>query len=199
MYNSILKKVSRVTAYVAGGILIFLGVMGALVELSGGNSSFTHLFGYLVAAVLVACGVLICVSVRRFAERANDGVRLVTAYIAGGTLILLGIIVSLAEFSKAKPFATHFLGHMLAAVLVAYGVLTCVMGWAKYGGGLWSFFGLLFVGAATLGCAFGAQAYMQHRELVSPGVFFSWIAALWGVGFYCLFWGHIRRHKEKQN
>ena len=118
MYNSILKKVSRVTAYVAGGILIFLGVMGALVELSGGNSSFTHLFGYLVAAVLVACGVLICVSVRRFAERANDGVRLVTAYIAGGTLILLGIIVSLAEFSKAKPFTTHFLGHVLAAVAV---------------------------------------------------------------------------------
>ena len=127
-------------------------------------------------------------------------VRHMTACIAGGALIFLGIMGFLIEISKGKPSSTNFYGYVLAAVFVACGVLTCVAVRSHYGGGLWSFFGLLFVAAATVRLVSVSQAYMQNRHLIyliSPVIFFSTTAAFWGVGCYCLAWGHMRHHRKK--
>jgi hypothetical protein len=192
MQVSTLMKVRRVSAYVAGIALVVLGIMGLLSEFSEAKPSSTNFYGYGLALLIIAIGVCTCVA-------ARFHVRPVSAYVAGGALVFLGIVGLLIEFSKAKPSFANFYGYVLAVVLIASGVLTCVAARSNYGGGLWSFFGLVCV-AATIGrLASVAQMYMENRHLVSPGIFYSTTAGLWGVGCYCLFWGHMRRHREKKN
>ena len=118
-------------------------------------------------------------------------------YVAGGVLIFLGVMGLLIEFSKVMPSSTNFYGYVLWVVLIVSGILICIAAWSHYGGGLWSFFGLMFI-AETIGhLTFLAQVYMQHRHLTSPVSFFSTTAAFWGVGSYCLVWGHMRHHQKK--
>ena len=58
------RKVRRITAYIFGSVLICLGVMGFLIELGKGMPSSRHFAGYVLAVVLVVCGVLTCIAVR---------------------------------------------------------------------------------------------------------------------------------------
>ena len=119
----------------------------------------------------------------------------VAALAAGGALIFLGIMGLMIEISKGTPSSTHFSGYVLAVALVASGALTCIAVRSRYGGGLWSFFGLLLLAATAYRFALASETYARKRDLLAPGVFFSTTAALCGVGFYCLIWGHIRRHR----
>ncbi len=135
---------------------------------------------------------------RRMQASTLNKVGRVTAYAVGGALIFVGIMGLLIEFSKGKPSLTNFYGYVLAAVFVTSGALTCVAVRSHYGGGLWSFFGLVFVGAATGRFALVTELYMRSRHLISPAFFFSTTTALWGVGCYGLFWGHLRHHKERK-
>jgi hypothetical protein len=125
--------------------------------------------------------------------------RRVAPYVCGGTLILLGIMGLVIEIGEGAPTLRNFHGYALAGVLVGCGATTCVAAWLQYGGGLWSFSGLLFLAAATYRFALVSEMHMRSRQLVSPTVFFSTTAALCGVGFYCLVWGHIRRHRSPKD
>ena len=126
-------------------------------------------------------------------------VKSVSVYVAGGTLAFFGTMGSLIEFSEGRPSSTNFYGYAVAVVLIASGVLTCVAARSHYGGGLWSFFGLICVAAAIVRFASASQVYMRGRDLISPVVFFSTTAVLWGVGCYCLIWGHLRHQRQKKN
>jgi hypothetical protein len=123
----------------------------------------------------------------------------VAPYVGGGTLILLGFMGLMIEVGKGTPSFTNFHGYVLAGLFLACGAITCIAAWSQYGGGLWSFFGLLFLAAATFRFAIASEMHMRSRQLVSPAVFFSTTAALCGVGFYCLIWGHSRRHREARS
>ena len=125
-------------------------------------------------------------------------VRRGSSYVGGGALIALGILGLLVEFSGGKS-SSIFFGYVLGASLVICGGVICVATRAHYGGGLWSFCGLIFVAAATVRFAFVLDAHVGGRQLLSPGLFYSKIAALWGVGCYCLIWGHMRHHQKKKS
>jgi len=190
MQDSTLKKVRRVSLYVAGGTLVCLGIIGLLTEFSEAKTFSTDTYGCGLAALLIASGLVTCVA-------ARFQVGSVSAYVAGGALVFLGILGLLIEFSKATPSSTNFHGYVLGAVLIASGVLTGVAARFHYGGGLWSFIGLICVAAAIARVASAWQVYMQGRHFISPDFFYSMTAALWGVGCYCLVWGHIRHHRKK--
>jgi hypothetical protein len=192
MQNSTIQKTRLVSAYVAGGTLLFLGILGLLVEFSKAKPSSVNFYGYGLAALFIASGILACVA-------ARSQVRPVSAYVAGGALVFLGILGLLVEFSKAKPSSTNYYVYVRAVVLIASGVLTFVAARSHYGGGYWSFVGLICVAAATVRFASASQLYMRGRHLISPVIFFSTTAVLWGVGCYGLIWGHMQRHRKKKN
>jgi hypothetical protein len=121
----------------------------------------------------------------------------VTAYATGGVLIFLGILGLLIESSKGKPSSTNCYGYVLAVALIACGTLTCIAVRSHYGGGLWSFFGCLCVAAAIARVALVWQVHMQGKHFTFPVIVYSTTAGLWGVGCYCLAWGHMRRHRKK--
>jgi hypothetical protein len=123
----------------------------------------------------------------------------VAGYVTGGILIFLGIMGLLIESSKGKPSATHFYGYVLAAMFFVCGVLTCVGVWRCYAGGLWSFFGLLFIVAGIARLTSLSEALARGRHLISPGVFYSLTAVLFCMGFYGLSWGHLRRHRLRKS
>ena len=124
-------------------------------------------------------------------------VRWVGAYVTIGVLIFLGTMGLLIEFRNGSPSSTNFSGYVLGVLFIVSGVLTLFAVRLHYGGGLWSFFGLLFVGAAIFRVALACQVYMQGRHFTSPIIMYSITAGLWGVGCYCLAWGHMRNHRKK--
>lgn len=159
----------------------------------------TNFSGYALAVLFAAGGVLTCLAVLRGMPDATvRKVMRITAYVVGSVLFCLGVLGFLTELGKGMPSSTHFSGYVLAVVLVACGVLTCIAARLHYGGGLWSLLGLLLVAVGTCNLVSIWQAEIQGRHLISPVVSYSTIAALCGVGFYCLCWGHIRRHGEKK-
>jgi hypothetical protein len=190
MQDSIPKKFKRVGAFVAGGVLLCLGIIGLPDEFSEAKNFITDPYGRGLAILLIASGILIGLA-------AWKQPRHMVTYAAGGVLIFLGALGLLIEFSKASPSSTNFYGCVLGTILIASGALTCVAVRLNYGGGLWSFFGSLFVAAAILRVAFAWQVYMQGGHFISPVVFHSITAGLWGVGCYCLVWGHMRHHRKK--
>src|SRR5205807_2689292 len=92
----------------------------------------------------------------------------VAAFVAGGLLIFLGLMGMMIEVSKRQPSSTNFYGYVLAVVLLACGTAICIAARCRYGGGLWSFFGLLFVAASTARFAFVSESYIRNRHLFSP-------------------------------
>jgi hypothetical protein len=121
----------------------------------------------------------------------------VAAYVAGGLLNFFGIMGLAVESSKAKPSFTNFYGYVLAVTLFTCGILTLIAIRSHYGGGLWSFLGLLFV-AETIGhLTWVSEVYLRGRHLISPVTFYSETAIFWAAGCYCLVWGHMRHHRKK--
>jgi len=201
MPNSTLKNSRCITAYIVGSVLTFFGVMWFLVQLGtqikrGNQMPFsTHFPGYALAVLFAASGVLTCLAVLRgMPDSMVRKVRRITAYVFGSGLFCFGALGFLIQLGEGMPSSTHFAGYVLAVVLVACGVLTCIAVRLHYGGGLWSLLGLLSVAAGALRLVSIWQAEIQGRHLNSPVVSYSTIATLCGVGFYCLSWGHIRRH-----
>jgi hypothetical protein len=190
MQDSIPKKVRLVGAYVASGVLLCLGIIGLLVEFSEAKNFITDTYGCGLAVLLIASGTLIGLAAWKQTGH-------VLSYAAGGILVFLGALGLLIEFHKASPSSTNFYGYVLGVVLIVSGALTCVAVRLNYGGGLWSFFGNLFVAAAIARVALAWQVYMQGRHFISPIVVHSITAGLWGVGCYCLAWGHMRHHRKK--
>jgi hypothetical protein len=84
-------------------------------------------------------------------------------------------------------------------MFVVNGVTTCVAARFRYGGGLRSFLGLLCITAAIARLAFAWQIDLQGRRLPSPAIFYTTTAFTWGLGCYCLIWGHMRHRRAKQN
>src|SRR5476649_163716 len=121
----------------------------------------------------------------------------IAAYVAGGTLIFIGIMGLAIESSKAKPSFTNFYGYVLAVMLFTCGILTLIAIRSYYGGGLWSFFGLLFVAVTIAHLTWLVEIYMQNRHLISPVTFYSETAIFWAAGCYGLVWGHMRHHRKK--
>lgn len=206
MPHSTLKNARCITAYVVGSVLTFFGVMWFLVQLGtqiqrGARMPFsTHFSGYAFAVLFAAGGVLTCLAVLRGKPDSTvRKVRRITAYVFGSVLFCLGVMGFLIELGKGMPSSTHFSGYVVAVALVACGVLTCIAVRLHYGGGLWSLLGLLLLAAGTVRIAFTWQLEIRGRHLISPAVSNSTTAALCGAGFYCLSWGHFRRHREKRN
>jgi hypothetical protein len=125
--------------------------------------------------------------------------RRLAAYVIDGALVFLGILGLLAESGQGKPSSTNFYGYVLAVLLLACGAIIFVGIRSTYGGGAWSLFGLLLVAAAIARATSLVQWLIQGRELRSPVGFYSTIAALLGVGCYCLAWGHLRRCRKEPN
>ena len=159
----------------------------------------THFYGYALAVLFAASGVLTCLAVLRgMPDSTVRKVRRITAYLIGSVLFCLGVLGFLTELGNGMPSSTHFAGYVLAVVLGACGVFICIAVWLDYGGGLWSLLGLLLVASGTFRLVSIWQAEIQGRHLISPVVSYSTIAALCGVGFFCLSWGHIRRHGQRR-
>jgi hypothetical protein len=78
-------KMRRVCAYIAGGLFMALGIMGFIVEFIEGNASSSIIGGYLMAAVFVTWGTLLCLAVWL---RYGGGV----CSLVGVTLVALAII-----------------------------------------------------------------------------------------------------------
>ena len=189
-------KGRKLAAYVIGGALVLLGVLGLLVELSKGKPSSTHLYGYGLALLFMAYGVIIFLGIRYGAMIKG---RRLAAYIIDGALVLLGVLGLLVELNKGKPSSTNFYGYVFAFLLLLCGVIVFLGIRSAYGGGAWSLFGLLLVAAASARFTSLLQGLINGRELRSPIIFFSTLTALWGAGCYCLAWGHIRRRREEPN
>ena len=207
MPNSTLKNASCITAYVVGSVLTFFGVMWFLVQIGtqiqrGTQMPFlTHFSRYALTVLFAAGGVITCMAVlREMPVSTGRKVRRMTAYLFGSVLFCLGVMGLLIELGKGMPSSKNFAGYVIAAVLVACGALTCIAVRLHYGGGLWSLLGLLFVAAGTVRLVSSTwQMELQGRHLISPDVPYATTAALCGVGFYCLCWGHFRRRREKKN
>jgi drug/metabolite transporter (DMT)-like permease len=123
----------------------------------------------------------------------------VMAYTAGCLLIFLGTTGLLVESSHGRPSSTNFKGYVDAVVIIVSGALTCVATRSHYGGGPWSFCGLILVAAAVGRLAFALQVYTRGAHFFHPERFYWMTAALWGAGCYCLVWGHIRCRRAKEN
>jgi uncharacterized membrane protein HdeD (DUF308 family) len=198
MHDSMRKKVGTVSAYVVGCVLIICGILGLLYKFGKKTPYSTNFYGYVVPAIFLASGVLTYLaSVRAMQDSTRKKAGPVSAYIIGGVLTFLGIVGLLVEFGKGNPSSRNFYGHVLAAILVASGVLTCAATRLRYGGGLWSFVGLILVVAATARLAQDLQMHARGRDLAFPEMFYSTTAALWGAGCYCLVWGHMRHQRQK--
>ena len=63
MQKSKLKSVMRISAYVIGSLFIAFGIMGLIAELSEGKESSTIVAGYMMAAVFIIWGTLLCLAV----------------------------------------------------------------------------------------------------------------------------------------
>jgi hypothetical protein len=126
-------------------------------------------------------------------------VKRVSAYIAGGLFIALGIMGFLVEFSEGKASSSIIAGYVMATVFVTWGTLLCSAVKLHYGGGVWSLVGITFVALATIRAAFLLDIYLRGRHLISPVIQFSLVAAFWGVGCYSLAWGHMRHHRKKKS
>jgi hypothetical protein len=117
-------------------------------------------------------------------------------YIACALLILIGLLGVFVENRKGPPSATHFSPYILAAAFLLSGGITLVALRLRYGGGLWFLVGLAFVTLSFARGAFVIQIHFQGRRLIDPVTFLWTTAALWGIGAYCLVWGHIR-HRQR--
>lgn len=108
-------------------------------------------------------------------------VRQASGYATAGSLMVFVVMGLAIECSEAKPAPTNCNGYTLAIVLIAYGILTLIGVWLRYGGGLWSVVGCLSVGAAIACVALTVQVLMQDGALFSPVFADSITTVLWAV------------------
>jgi hypothetical protein len=120
------------------------------------------------------------------------------AYLVGGLLLFLGVTGFFIQFKRGMLSSTNFQGYVLAIALTVSGGLTCGAVRVQYGGGLWSFVGVICSAIVIFRFANAIQIEMRGEFLVHPVDFFSKTAGLFGVGCYCLIWGHIRRHRKRK-
>ena len=83
----------------------------------------------------------------------------------------------------------------MAAVFVIWGMLLCSAVWT-YGGGIYSLIGVTLVASAIIRAGFLLDIYLRGRHLISPVTNFALVASFWGVGCYCLVWGHMKHHRK---
>jgi len=57
-------KRGRLAAYTIDGVLFLLGFLGFAVEYSEGKPSSTNFFGYILALLFLACGVIFFIGIR---------------------------------------------------------------------------------------------------------------------------------------
>lgn len=138
------------------------------------------------------------VSLRIMQDSTFKKRRPVWAYFVGGVLLALGILGLLVEFSRAAPSSTNFRGYVLAVEFLTCGLLIVGAVRSYYGGGLWSFLGVALVAVAVFRSAIALEVDLRGGHFRSPVIFYSTLAASWGIGFYCLAWGHIRHHRKEQ-
>jgi hypothetical protein len=79
-------KTGRLAAYAVGGLLVFLGVLGLLVEAGKGKLSPTNFNGYLLVTLFLVCGAMILLGVR-------------SGY-GGGAWSLVGVLLSAAATAR---------------------------------------------------------------------------------------------------
>lgn len=111
--------------------------------------------------------------------------------------MFIGIIGLVLEFNKAMPSSVNFYRYTLAVLFLASGVLVFIAAQSNYGGGIWSFVGLICVAVAISRIAFTCQVYLQGLHLISPVVCYSLTIIYLGIGCFCLVWGQIRHQRKK--
>ncbi|MEJ0090983.1 MAG: hypothetical protein WDM80_14725 [Limisphaerales bacterium] len=125
--------------------------------------------------------------------------RRVSAYVAGSLFIALGIMGFIVEFSEGKSSSSIIAGYVMATMFFVWGVLLCSAVKLHYCGGVWSLVGITFVALAIIRAAFLLDIYLRGSHLIFSVLQFSLVAAFWGVGCYCLIWGHVRHHRKKKS
>jgi hypothetical protein len=135
-------------------------------------------------------------SIRAMQNVRHNKVRRISAYIAGGFFIALGIMGFLVEISEGEKSSTIVAGYVMASVFVIWGTLLCLAVRFHYGGALWSAIGVILVTWAMIYSGFTLDSYLRGRHLTYPVRTFSLISIFWGVGCYCLVWGHMRHHRK---
>jgi hypothetical protein len=113
-----------------------------------------------------------------------------TAYVAGGLVIILGLIGFLAQFNEGAASSSAIFGYVLAAVFVVWGTLLCLAVRFHYRGGVWSFVGITLVALATIQTAFMYDVDLPRKPFISliTGLSFVIVCAL--IGCCCLVVGH---------
>jgi peptidoglycan/LPS O-acetylase OafA/YrhL len=129
-------------------------------------------------------------------SRSNK-VRRVTAYVAGGLFIVLGLIGFLGQFNDGAASSSVIFGYVLATVFVIWGTLLCLAVRFHYCGGIWSLVGITLVALATIHAAFMYDVDLPRRPFISPirGLLFIITCAL--MGCCCLVVGHMRHQKRR--
>jgi uncharacterized membrane protein len=95
------------------------------------------------------------------------------AYTVGIALILFGVFGIITEANKGSAATTIFSRYVLGSLIIICGICTCVGTRLRYGGGLWSFVGLICVAFAIARCAFVLDAATRNRHIISPIMFYG--------------------------
>ena len=117
MPAEILKKGERLAAYAGSGALIFIGLVGLIIECSKGMLSATHFSGYVLAAAFLVCGASAFLPVR-LRDR-------------GGWWSLFGMLCVAAAFMRVVFASETYMRGKQLAFPVAYisaTAATCLMG-----------------------------------------------------------------------
>jgi hypothetical protein len=137
-------------------------------------------------------------SIRTMSYSLPHKFRLVSAYILGVALLLVGIVGFGIQIELGNTSPDPFSMFVLDVVFIICGALTCVATRLRYGGGFWSILGLDFVGFGVIGIASILESHLHGTHSTFSAPFYLRVAVFTVVGFICLALGEIRRHKLKK-
>ena len=109
----------RLVAYVVDGVLIFLGILGLVIESSEAKPSSTNFFGYVLAVLFLACGAIVCLAIR-------------SGY-GGGAWSLCGLLLFAAAIARLTSIMqVHMQGRNLISPVVSYSTAAALWGAGCY-------------------------------------------------------------------